>query len=35
MDLSNNIFIIGKHKGNTFEFVRKNDISYCNWEGIL
>ena len=31
MDLSNNIFIIGKHKGNTFEFVRKNDISYCNW----
>ena len=31
MDLANTTFNIGKHKGNTFDFVRKTDVSYCNW----
>lgn len=25
------IFSFGKHNGKTYDFVRKNDVAYCNW----
>jgi predicted methyltransferase len=25
------IINFGKHIGKTYEFVRENDVSYCNW----
>ena len=31
MNSSQNLITFGKYNGQTFEFVRKTDVAYCNW----
>jgi hypothetical protein len=26
-----NVLNVGKHTGKSFDFIRQNDVSYCNW----
>lgn len=31
MDKSQTVITFGKYNGQTYEFVRKTDVAYCNW----
>jgi len=31
METNQNIITFGKYVGKSFEFVKQNDVSYCNW----
>lgn len=31
MDTANTVLTFGKHTGKTYDFVRQNDVAYCNW----
>ena len=31
MDESQTEISFGKHSGQTYKYVRENDVSYCNW----
>jgi hypothetical protein len=31
MNTDSSLLPFGKHKGKTFEEIRRSDISYCNW----